>query len=276
MRTADRRLIINADDFGLTPGVTSGILEAHAAGAVTSTSMMVKCPGWADGVTRARATPSLGIGLHFNLLVGAPLTRSASICGSDGKFLSLAALTRRSLLGAVRATEVTLECEAQLGALVDAGIQVTHIDSHRHTHALPVVRRAVAVVAASHRLPLRRPVEARWSIRDDLSRRSRSGLVAWSWRVASIGAPATRAPDYFVGMSLHGDRQFASRLAQLLDAIPAGTTELIVHPGHVDDVLGSVDGYTAPRERELIALCDPELRVQLRRDHVELIGFRAL
>lgn len=276
MRTADRRLIINADDFGLTPGVTAGILEAHATGTVTSTSMMVHCPGWGDGVAHARTTPSLGIGLHFNLLVGAPLTRSASICGSDGKFLSLAALTRRSLLGQLRAADVVSECEAQLRALIDTGIQVTHIDSHRHTHALPVVRRAVAMVAAGHRLPLRHPVEARWSIRDDLGRHARSALVAWSWRIASVRAPATRAPDYFVGMALHGDRQFASRLAQLLGSIPVGTTELVVHPGYVDDALAAVDGYTAPRERELIALCDPELRAQLRRDHVELIGFGAL
>ena len=67
---AVRRLIINADDFGLSPGVTAGILEANAAGSVTSTSMMVHCAGWDDGLRQARAATSLGVGLHFNLLVG--------------------------------------------------------------------------------------------------------------------------------------------------------------------------------------------------------------
>jgi predicted glycoside hydrolase/deacetylase ChbG (UPF0249 family) len=118
-----RRLIVNADDFGFTPAVSAGILEAHAAGSVTSTSMMVHCDGWQDGLRHARATPTLGVGLHLNLLVGAPLAAVPSLTHArSGRFLPLATIVRRALFGRIDPGEVAAECEAQLAALGDAGI----------------------------------------------------------------------------------------------------------------------------------------------------------
>lgn len=271
-----RRLIINADDFALTPAVTSGILEAHAAGTVTATSMMVGCPGWDDGVRRARATPTLEVGLHFNLLVGAPLTAAPSLRGPTGDFLALGPLVRRALRGAIRAAEVEAECEAQLGALAGAGIRVTHLDSHRHTHVLPVIRGAVARVAAARGMPLRRPVESpRWFAADVPSQLHRAA-VAWAWRVTGVGAPRTRSADHFVGIALQGGHRFAARLARVLEGLPPGTTELMVHPGYVDDALGAMDGYTWQRERERAALTAPVLGAELGRRGIALVGFGAL
>ncbi|HEX8725014.1 MAG TPA: ChbG/HpnK family deacetylase [Gemmatimonadaceae bacterium] len=271
-----RRLIVSADDFALSPAVTDGILRAHAAGVVTATSMMVRCPGWDDGVRRALATPTLDVGLHLNLLVGSPLARAPSLTGRDGAFLSLAALARRALLGRVRMGEVAAECEAQLAALGEAGIRVTHIDSHRHTHALPAVCAAVARVAAAHRLVLRRPVEPGRLRLGAGAGRLRSALVAWSWRAASAGIPSVTMPDHCAGLSLRGGPDFAASLAGVVDALPFGTTELVVHPGSVDDALARVDGYTAGRESELRALTDAALRDRLRERGVDLVSFRDL
>ena len=271
-----RRLIINADDFGFTPGVTAGILEAHAAGSVTSTSMMVHCPGWMDAVRRARDYPTLGIGLHFNLLVGVPLTPATSLCRADGAFLSLGALTRRALAGTVRTHDVRVECEAQLDALADAGIRATHIDSHRHTHALPGVHAAVAGIAAARGLPLRRPIEGWHPLRRRPAGWMRDTVVAWSWRAASMDGHAARAADHFAGLSLQGRRQFGSGLARLLDALPPGTTELMVHPGRVDEALAAVDPYTWQREIERDVLTGPALSERLRRGDLVLTSFGAL
>ena len=272
-----RRLIVNADDFGFTPAVTSGILEAHAAGAVTSTSMMVRCAGWEDGIGRARATPTLGVGLHLNLLVGAPLAAVPSLTDArSGRCLPLATLVRRSLAGRIDAGEVTAECEAQLAALRDAGIRCTHMDSHRHVHALPVIRRAVAAVASRLGLPLRRPVESHFRAAGGLSSQIHRGLIAMAWHLSGIGAPRTRAADHFIGVSLQGSGRFAQRLMSAIDGLQAGTTELMVHPGHVDDLLVAIDGYTRERETELAALVSPQLRERLRRGDLTLIGFRAL
>lgn len=272
-----RRLIVNADDFGFTPAVTDGILEAHAAGAVTSTSMMVRCAGWDDGVRRARATPTLGVGLHLNLLVGVPLAAAPSLTDArSGRYVPLATMVRRALLGRIDAGEVTAECEAQLAALADAGIDCTHIDSHRHVHALPVIRRAVAAVACRRGLPLRRPVESHFRAAGGLTSQIHRGLIGVAWRVTSIGAPPTRAADHFIGVSMQGADRFAQQLASAIDGLSPGTTEIMVHPGRVDDALVAVDGYTWQRERELAALVSPLLRERLRRDDVTLIGFRAL
>ncbi|HLA90779.1 MAG TPA: ChbG/HpnK family deacetylase [Gemmatimonadaceae bacterium] len=272
-----KRLIINADDFGLSPAVTAGILEAHAAGSVTSTSMMVRCAGWDDAVRQARATASLGVGLHVNLLVGAPLTSARTLTDPrDGRYLPLATVVRRALRRAINAGEVVAECEAQLAALRAEGIRVTHLDSHRHTHALPVIRGAVARVAARHGLPLRRPVEsARWFPLDVVSQLHRQ-VVAWSWRLTTPGASRTRACDHFIGVSMQGGERFPERVLAVLDRLPNGTTELMVHPGRVDDLLRGVDRYTWQRERELEGLVSPGVRERLRRGDFSLIGFGAL
>jgi predicted glycoside hydrolase/deacetylase ChbG (UPF0249 family) len=272
-----RRLIVNADDFGFTPAVTDGILEAHAAGAVTSTSMMVRCAGWDDGVRRARATPTLGVGLHLNLLVGVPLAGAPSLTDArSGRYVPLATMVRRALLGRIDAGEVTAECEAQLAALADAGIPCTHIDSHRHVHALPVIRRAVAAVACRRGLPLRRPVESHFRAAGGLASQIHRGLIGVSWRVTSIGAPRTRAADHFIGVSMQGADRFAQQLASAIDGLSSGTTEIMVHPGRVDDALVAIDGYTTQRERELAALLSPVLRERLGRGDIALIGFRDL
>ncbi len=237
--------------------------------------MMVRCPGWDDGVRRAREAPNLDFGLHFNLLVGSPLTGASSLTGGDGAFRPLPVLARRTLFGLVRGADVAAECEAQLAALRDAGIRVTHIDSHRHTHALPVIRAAVARVAAEHGLAVRRPVEPRRLAVGPGTGRLRAALVGFAWRVASIGAgaPSVRAPDRCAGLSLRGGPGFAAGIGRVIDALPFGTTELVVHPGYPDDVLRGVDGYTAGRESELQALTDPRLAGRLRERGVVLVGF---
>lgn len=272
--TQSKRLIINADDFGLSPGVTGGILDAHAAGAVTSTSMMVGCPGWEDAVARARAAPGLGIGLHFNILVGRPVSAARSLADArSGAFLPLATLVRRALTGALVREEVTAECEAQIAALRDAGVHVTHIDSHRHTHALPVIRGAVAKVAARAGLPLRRPVESHRRFPNDLASQLHRAAIAWSWRITSVGAAETRAPEHFIGVSMQGGERFADQLRRVLDTLPEGTSEMMVHPGRVDDALRAVDSYTWQRELELAALTSGAVCERLRRGDITLASF---
>jgi predicted glycoside hydrolase/deacetylase ChbG (UPF0249 family) len=274
-----RRLIVNADDFALTPGVTAGILDAHAAGTVTAASMFVHGPGWDDGVRAARATPTLDIGLHFNLLVGTPLTPAPSLRAAGGGFATLSALVRRAVTHRIRAREVEAECEAQLDALAAAGIRVTHVDSHRHTHALPVVRRAVARVAAARGLVLRRPVEsARWAPFSPRSQLHRAAVGA-SWALTSPGAARPRTADHFAGVSLQGapdPATFARGLHAFLDRLPPGTTELMVHPGRADPSLAAIDAYTSPREYELAVLRTPELSDRIRSAEIALVGFDVL
>ncbi|MBI1810158.1 MAG: ChbG/HpnK family deacetylase, partial [Gemmatimonadetes bacterium] len=231
-------MIVNADDFGFTPAVTQGIVEAHEAGSVTATTMLVRQPGWDHAVRAARATPSLDIGLHFNALVGAPLVAATSLTDRrTGRFLPLPSLVVRALRGGVDAAEVEAECEAQFAELRAAGIAPTHIDSHRHTHALPGLRAAVARVAVRHGVALRRPLESpRW-FPLDLAAQLHRGVVQLAWRSTAPRRAEARSTDHFVGISLQGGTRFDERLDVVLASLPHGATELMVHVGHADDAL---------------------------------------
>src|SRR5256885_3555489 len=190
----ERRLVVNADDFGFSAGVNRGILEAHAAGVVSSVSVLVNTPGWPDARDRLRAIGgTLGVGLHLNLTTGAPLTTAPSLTTPPptARFHSLAALVARTLTGRLDPAHVAAECAAQLARLREAGVRVTHIDSHRHVHALPGVWASVVAAARAHGVPfVRVPVESgggraqvkRWSI-------------ATAWRVAVRGVAAPRHAD---------------------------------------------------------------------------------
>ena len=270
-------LIINADDFGISPAVNAGILEAYAAGSVTSTSMMVHCPGWENATRAVQTAPRLGVGLHLNLLVGAPIVPGVTMVDRRaGTFLTLGALVRRALARRLDEAEIVAEVEAQAAAIETAGIRLTHIDSHRHTHALPVVRRAVARVAARRHLPLRRPVESHRRFPNDIVSQIHRGVIAWSWRVTSFGAAATTAPDHFIGVSMQGGERFGAQLTEVLRTLPKGSVELMVHPGRVDAALSSVDGYTWQRERELAALTSTAVLDRLRQGDIALARFDEL
>jgi predicted glycoside hydrolase/deacetylase ChbG (UPF0249 family) len=195
---------------------------------------------------------------------------------ASGRYLSLSDLVLRALAGRIDADEVEAECEAQCAAIEAAGIALTHIDSHRHTHALPGIRGAVARVAARRKLPLRRPVEslARFSL--DVPVQLHRLAVAGAWWTTSASATHTRAADHFVGMALQGGMRFAERLAATLDALPTRSCELMVHPGRVDDALSGVDAYTWQREMELASLVSPEVRHRVSSADIALINFAQL
>src|SRR2546422_8866289 len=177
----ERRLVVNADDFGFSAGVNRGILEAHAAGVVSSVSVLVNTPGWPDARDRLRAIGgTLGVGLHLNLTTGAPLTTAPSLTTPPpiARFHSLAALVARALTGRLDPAHVAAECVAQLARLREAGVRVTHIDSHRHVHALPGVWGVVIETARRSRSCTSSP------------NRSRRNSVAFCVR----GSRITRSP----------------------------------------------------------------------------------
>jgi predicted glycoside hydrolase/deacetylase ChbG (UPF0249 family) len=278
---AARTLVITADDLGLAPGVNRGIIEAHDAGTLSSASMMVNTPAFAEAVALAASRPRLGVGLHLNLVAGAPLTDAPSLTDPrTGAFHPLRELARRALGGRVRAEEVRRECDAQLRALAAAGIHPTHLDSHRHAHALPGILPAVA--ASAHEAGLhwvRRPLD-RLSLRHPAASAKMLALHA-AWRRALVGVDRehlpllARAPN-FRGIVLQGAPDVETRLLELLDHLPPGSTELMLHPGYDDPTLAAQDPYRHEREREVAALRSPAVRARLERGDVRLVSFAQL
>ena len=273
------RLVVNADDFGLSAGVNRGILEAYAAGVVSSVSVLVNAPGWTDAVQRLRDLgPGLGVGLHVNLTMGRPVSWGGGLCDArSGRFHTLPALVARALAGRLDPGDVAIECAAQLARLRNAGLIVTHLDSHRHVHVLPGVWGAVVEAARAAGVPVVRVPLEPWSVNPVNWRASlKKAALRMAWGVASRGAAALDRPDRFVGISLQGSRSFPARLLAVLDRLEPGTTELMVHPGYSDGDLAAWDDYTAPRARELAALTLPEVRERFREGRFRLIHFGAL
>ena len=266
-----RRLIVNADDYGLSRGVNTGIIEAAEKGVVTSASMMVNLPGFDDAVARARSCPSLSLGLHLNLTTGNALTAARSLTrGKSGQFYPVPALIARASVGRVDSSDVTLECTAQIDRMIEAGIAPTHLDSHRHVHAHPALWSAVLQAASSRGITnVRVPSEPLWAnARDWRATLKKTGLLI-STRLARRRADDGAAIHFF-GISLQGGSSFAARLFALIPELPLGTTELMTHPGYADAALSEHDGYTWQREEELRVLCTSKLRDLLAHSGIEL------
>ena len=276
-----RLLVINADDLGFAPGVNRGIIEAHDAGTLSSASLMVNTPAFAEAVALASTRPRLGVGLHLNLVSGRPLTDAVSLTNArSGEFHPLVELARRAFTGRVRAEDVRRECDAQLHALTAVGVVPTHLDSHRHAHALPGVLPAVAASAYEAGLRwVRRPLD-RMSMNEPVSSAKMLVLHA-AWRRALLGVdhkylPLLARAPHFRGIALQGVTDVESRLQALLDRLPTGITELMLHPGYDDATLAAQDPYRREREREVAALRAPALRARLERGDIKLVNFGEL
>ena len=267
---------MNADDFGLSPAVTTGILEAAEAGAVTSASMIVNLDDFEETVARARNFGRLPLGLHLNLTMGRPLTRAPSLTSKGGDFYGLPTLVKRASLGMVDSADVARECAAQLNRIAEAGIAVTHMDSHRHIHVHPALFAPVMEAATSRGVyAVRAPLEPISTNLGDWRATMKKVALSLSSRLS--GAIRTgHGPDHFYGISLQGGRSFASRLFGLIPKLPSGTSEIMTHPGRVDRSLRSRDSYNWQREEELVVLLSRQFRELLDRHSIQLTGFASL
>ena len=222
-------LITNADDFGFTRDVNEGIVHAHREGILTSTTLMATGAAFEHAVALARENPTLDIGVHLVLV------------GSDPYPETVARLVAAVALGRIRVYD---ELASQVRKILDAGIQPTHLDTHKHTHLLPQVLDAVARIGEEFRIPwIRRPLGS-----------------LFHGRIATHGC---RTTDHFAGFRLTG-RYDAAELARLIRALPDGITEFMCHPGFCTEELRAArTRLKESRRRELDALISPEVRAAL-------------
>jgi predicted glycoside hydrolase/deacetylase ChbG (UPF0249 family) len=240
------RLILNADDFGLTLGVNRAVRELHQAGVLTSATLMATGSAFDDAAGIARANPALGVGCHIVLTDGVPVSSPSAIptlLDPGGRQFRprLTHFVRDLLLGRISPADIETEALAQVRKLQSAGIPVTHIDTHKHTHLFPAVGRALLRVATACGIrAIRNPFEAPWSWslgHGGVNRRIQMALLN-QFRGPFIAHPqiaggSVRAPDGSMGISATGDLNRAS-LGEILTALPEGTWELVCHPGYND------------------------------------------
>ncbi len=245
-----KRLIVNADDFGLTAGVSRGILDAHRRGIVTSTTLLVNREIAPVLVDELKAS-SLGVGLHLNLTLGAPVSnpkRVPSLVDGEGRFIRDA----REAATRAKADEARIELGAQIDAFRTLlGRFPTHLDSHHHVGRHEPIQTLLFDFARAVKVPVRS--------QDDRVRAAARRL-------------GLRTPDHFVGESGPEPYWSAERLLAHLRALPDGVSEFMTHPGYFDDDL-AYSRYGKQREVELRGLTDPEARELIQREGIRLIHF---
>lgn len=273
------RLIVNADDFGLTRGVNRAIAELFDAGSLTSATLMASGPAFDDAVELARSRPGLGVGCHVVLTDGVPLSDPRSIpslLGRDGHSFrpSLVSFITAVMTGQVSEQEIGREAIRQIERLQQAGIPVTHLDTHKHTHIFPVVARALLYAAERTGVhAMRNPFEQPWSLdlpstpkasrKRDLQVRLVSRLKHRFQSQPQIRSGVVRTSDGTVGISATG-RLDEPTLRQVIAHLPAGTWELVCHPGYNDADLDAITTrlrQTRAVEREaLLAVLSTQAR----------------
>lgn len=258
-------LVVNADDFGFTPDVNQGIVEAHRNGILTATTVMATGAAFDDAVRWSKEVPSLDVGCHLVLVGDAPYPRTV-------------ALLMRAVF--LKQIDVYRELTNQVRKIVDSGIKPTHLDTHKHTHLLPPVLDAVARISQEFQIPwVRRPFDIPLT----------PGGVSFSKRAVSRAFGAVRgrfmrvladhgcrATDHFAGFQITG-KYNAQSLAQLIRTLPEGSTEFMCHPGVCGaELRGARTRLKESREEELRALTSAAVRTALEESGVRLVSYRDL
>jgi len=290
-----RRLIINADDFGMTYGVNRAITETHRAGVVTSATLMANESAVDDAIIIASENPSLGIGCHVVLVDGVPVSepdRVQSLIGlrngNDVRFRpGIAHLALAAVSGKVSEGEVHAEAAAQIQRLQSRRLTLSHVDCHMHSHILPLLARGVLRAARDYGIQaVRNPFEPSWSV---AATYQSSSMRSWN-RSAQVILLRTLQPQFLKAVQQNGMRTtdgtigiavtgllHRDLLRQLVDAMPHGTWELVTHPGYNDHELSQArTELKQSRMIELELLRAPDTLELLRRRDGQLINYREL
>lgn len=276
--TGKRCLIVNADDFGESEEVTSGIIEAHRNGIVTSTSLLANMPGFEHAVTLALKHPTLHIGAHLNMYRGPSLTECPYLA-ENGKFLhdTSAFITRSYRDIRTAREEVLQEFDAQIQKIRKAGINISHLDTEKHLHTLPFMYEILIALGKKYDIPAVRlpyePLTPR-ALTNPTQLHKVLIMAFFALRNKRVRrASAIKNTDFFYGVTL--SKRFSEKnLMEFFKTLPEGVTELSCHPGY--DTGQSVNYIDAFRKSELRVLCSEEIRNAVTKNGIVLSNFTEL
>jgi chitin disaccharide deacetylase len=292
-----RKLIINADDFGLTAGVNRAIMETNRDGVVSSTTLMAGGPAFEDAVSRARSGRNFSVGCHVVLVDGTPVSPPSAVetllairsAEPEKFFSSLSAFAARATLGGFDRDQLVTEISAQIRKIQAAGLEVTHLDTHKHTHIFPEILTALLRAARicgvrSIRNPIV-PVKALpvklFKSKPELWKRYGQVRMLHTFK-GQFRHRTKRAglltPDGVIGVIETGSREssgYHSLLRQTLVSLPEGTWEFVCHPGYNDpDLQAAGTRLLDSRDDERRLLISPAFREFLDEQKIQVIGYR--
>lgn len=286
-----RQLIINADDMGYTAGVNRAILQCFMEGSLSSATLLARGQAFEEAVEVCKATPALGIGVHLALTEmppAAPQHEIRELLTSDGLLLPTPGCLLLSLKrGKIPQKALVRELDFQVSRVVDAGLRPTHLDSHKHVHAIPEVLEAVIQVARRHAIRwIRSPFETSAGL-DLFPFVGRGEKILFCKQHAKarifsifkrhflhrIGQEGLRCAEHFCGVSLTGIWNEAAMIF-LLRHLPHGTSEWMLHPAFCDkDLSRQKTRLLQQRQNELNLLLSPRWRDLLDQYKIALVPY---
>jgi chitin disaccharide deacetylase len=291
------RLIVNADDFGMSRGITDAVMQAHRCGALTSASLTANMPAAGYAVACSAKMPALGVGVHLNICQGRPIlppSEIPSLVDRNGNFHSPAALIPNLWRFGVSEDEIEAEFRAQIRWLKDRGINPTHADSHHHMHIYPAAVRPFARALATEGIQCARTPRCsvwpkngahRGSFRNSVGDPHKGSfarrVLAQAYRGAlqRVVFRELRMPESRIFFRSSGGRSRAAlgkRWTAAIANLPAGTFELACHPGIFERGFSETDPIHSQREEELRWLTGEEWLDVVKQSGVCLISYRDL
>ncbi|MHC4456959.1 MAG: carbohydrate deacetylase [Planctomycetota bacterium] len=278
----EKRIIINADDFGLCEGVNKAIEKAHKQGVLTSATIMTNMPAADQAVKIAKQLPALGVGVHLNLLEGPSIAKNNSVdclLDGNGRFncsppkLSLFSIAKHKFRNAIRA-----ELAAQIQWLIDKGLEPTHLDSHKHIHSFPAIFPIVCELARRFHIPA-----VRWTFEPkQLSAmpwplpaeggKKRAALIRVMATINRIQNSRFLKTDALLGIA-HTGKIDVHFLKAVTLYNPAQTAEVMTHPGFAEGLDNEQTRLMHQREIELDALCNEKTKQYFNDAGIKLVHY---
>ena len=281
MGEARIRLVVNADDFGMTDEISRGIVRGHRAGIVTSTSLLGNCTDLEAARALLAGAPELGVGVHLALIGGRPVSDARalpSLTDGGGMFLSRSSdFFTRWVRGQLVAAEIELELDAQIARVRAAGIVPDHLDTHHHLGFLPIVGKAMEATARRHGIAGIRTLFEKPTLSwvAEPTRGLEAGLLT------GLGWLTRRG----MGMLRHGPQSWGFvesgrldeiRILEIIGRLSAGAHELICHPSETDGVARDAGGRSYRGAEELAALGSERVRSAIERRGITLCRWKDL
>jgi chitin disaccharide deacetylase len=276
---AAARVIVTADDYGLSRGVDDGILRSFHEGVVRSTTVLVNFPDVVESVARLPQA-GLELGIHLNLTAGPPVLSPGelpSLVGRGGQFRPLASFLARAGFGRVAWAEARREWEAQIQKGLGIGCRFAFLTSHHHVHMLPPLARIAAELARAHGIPSVRLARIATPRRLPTPLFKALVLAPWARAARPVLARHRLLHNHFLLDLPHcGAAAALDWLVKVLPRVPGAVYELVCHPGYVDRTLASRDRLTLGRLADLEAVTAPAVAAVLRGAGIEVTTFGAL
>ena len=276
-----RRLIVNADDFGLAESVNEGIVKAHRGGIVTSTSLLAGGQGAEHAAALAKESPSLGIGVHLCVTLERPVSPPEdipSLVDNNGRLPGGPLPFATGLFsGRIKTRDIEAELRAQIERALALGITPTHIDGHQHLFMLGPVFEIAAKLAKEYSIKTVRypvgPWDGLYSPFKTMEKFILEGMA--KSQLERLDASGLKRPDHFFGVPETG-RMDAARLLRIIEKLPEGTSEIMCHPGLPNDALAKEINWGYGWKTELEAVTDGRVKELVRLKNDELTNFKSL